>query len=136
METVVVLSESPKGVAVSVDPRLVPSSLYWTLEVPDEALTERRIVPETVELEAGEVIEILGGVEPLLVVLALTDVEFPPHGGKAVLLLNGEAMTQVFGRGGICGGGNFCDAGDSAVCAAASKVLFVEVTVPQPPPLQ
>ena len=92
LESVVVLSEAPKGALVTAGPVLVPP-------------------PPPPEPEL-------------------------PQAGKAMLLVNGEAITQVFGCGGIGGGGSLSADGDSACCAAASKVLLIIVTGSQPPPFQ
>ena len=58
------------------------------------------------------------------------------HDGKLVLFVNGVTTTQSFGTGGIDGGGMVLLGGVNSVSAAPSNVLFVEDTVPQPPPFQ
>jgi hypothetical protein len=62
--------------------------------------------------------------------------QFALQGGKLVLFVNGETTAQSFGIGGIKGGGIVVLGGVNSVCAPASYVLFVCVTVPQPPPSQ
>ena len=59
-----------------------------------------------------------------------------PQRGTEVLFVKGEAMAQVSGSGGMAGGGNCAEAGESACCAAASNVLPVSVTGSHPPPFQ
>jgi hypothetical protein len=132
LESVVVLSEKLKGALVTAGPALVPSTLNRTLVVLADALVEMVTVPETVAPEAGEVMATVGGVVPP----PPPPEPEPLQAGKDRLLVNGEAITQVFGCGGISGGGNLTVAGDSACCAAASKVLLVIVTGSQPPPFQ
>src|SRR5579864_5220183 len=129
LESVAVFSERLKGALVTAAPELFPSTLNCTLVVLAETFVVTEMVPETLAPEAGELIEIVGGVEP-------EPEPVLPQAGTEVLFENGEAITQFAGCGGIGGGGNFWDAGVSACSAAASNVLLVIVTVPQPPPFQ
>src|SRR4029077_11303797 len=59
-----------------------------------------------------------------------------PQAGNAVLVVNGDAMAQLAGCGGIGGGCKVCVAGKSSCCAAASNVLLIIVIGSQPPPSQ
>ena len=105
-----VFSEKLNGALVNAAPNWRPSTLNCTLVVLDETFVEIVMVPETVAPDAGDVIEIVGGGLPPL------PTPNRRRAGKDVLLVKGEAITQVFGCGGICGGGNLCAAGDSACC--------------------
>jgi hypothetical protein len=98
--SVVVFREKENGAVVTAAPELAPSTLNCTLVVLEETLVETATVPETVAPDAGEVIEIVGG-------LLVVPPPEPPQGGTVVLFVNGEAITQFFGCGGISGGGIF-----------------------------
>jgi hypothetical protein len=100
LESVFVFRDKLNGAAVSAAPELAPSTLNCTLVVLEETLVETATVPETVAPDAGEVIEIVGG-------LLMVPPPEPPQGGTVVLFVNGEAITQFFGCGGISGGGIF-----------------------------
>ena len=129
LESAVVFRENPNGALVTAAPELLPSTVNCTLVVLEETLVDTATVPETVAPDAGEVIEIVGGV-------LIGPGPEPPHGGTLVLFVNGEVTAQFFGCGGIGGGGIFCEAGESACAAAASKVSLVRVTGSHPPPFQ
>jgi hypothetical protein len=62
--------------------------------------------------------------------------QFALHDGNVVLFVNGDATTQSFGWGGICGGGIVWLTEPNSACAAASNVLFESVTGSHPPPFQ
>jgi hypothetical protein len=61
LESVVVLSEKPKGALVTAGPALLPSTWNCTLVMFAEAVAVTAIVPETVVPVAGELIETLSG---------------------------------------------------------------------------
>ena len=126
-DSVVVFREKLNGALVTGVPMVLPSTWNWTLVVLADTFVVTEMIPETLAPEAGELIEIVGGVA------TVTEL---PQAGTAVLFENGEAITQFAGCGGIGGGGNFCEAGDSASSAGPSNVLLVIVTVPRPPPFQ
>ena len=68
LESAVVFSERLNGAVVSAAPELLPSTLNCTFVVFDETLVEMVIVPETVALGAGDVIEMVGAEELLTVI--------------------------------------------------------------------
>jgi hypothetical protein len=129
LESAVVFREKLNGAVVTAAPELLPSTVNCTLVVFEETLVVTATVPETVAPDEGEVIEIVGGVP-------VGPGPEPPQGGTLVLFVNGEATAQFFGCGGMGGGGIFCETGESACTAAASKVLFVRVRGSHPPPFQ
>jgi hypothetical protein len=76
LESVVVLREKVNGELVPAAPEFLPSIMNWTLVTLEETLVKIVVVPETVEPESGEVIEIVGGrlltlIEEEVLVLAL-----------------------------------------------------------------
>jgi len=66
---VAVLRERLNGAVVTAVPASSPSSCSWTLVVLEETMVEMVMVPETIALEAGEVIDTAGGDDGAKVVL-------------------------------------------------------------------
>jgi hypothetical protein len=62
LDSVAVFSEKINGALFSVCPMLLPSTINCTEAVFDETFASTEIVPETVTPDAGEVIEMVGGV--------------------------------------------------------------------------